>query len=375
MNELRWLWLKAIAAIYVLIRPLIFRKSAQEAHESLLKLLAIADNNPMLRMIADTVHWLSFPRQKITVGGVTLPHTTILAAGFVKGHGFDDEQNAIQAVKSGKNIMPGWRSVPLLMGVVEFGSFTRFPRIGNQGTVIWRDVATKSTQNRVGLKNPGAIAAATFMQDHIADLPHVYGINIAISPGVDDPTEEATHIRESVLAFLIRGVVPNWFTLNISCPNTEDDPTGNQTDQKTRRACQAALSAIEEAGYAVPLWVKISPDLSEAQYHILMDIFAELGVKAIIATNTIGMPTPIDTSITAGVGGGKLFPYALKSVEILQKFKKNKGHTIDLVGCGGIIGGEDYRAYQNLGVQVIEYWSALIYRGPLAGAIIENEGK
>ena len=29
-------------------------------------------------------------------------------------------------------------------------------------------------------------------------------------------------------------LIPNWFTLNVSCPNTEDDPTGNQTEAYTR---------------------------------------------------------------------------------------------------------------------------------------------
>ena len=62
----------------------------------------------------------------------------MLAAGFVKGVGFPDEDAALMAVESGRNVMPGWASVPALCGLVEFGSFTRWPRLGNPGTVVWR---------------------------------------------------------------------------------------------------------------------------------------------------------------------------------------------------------------------------------------------
>ncbi len=94
---------------------------------------------------------------------MTLPHPLIVAAGLVKGDGFASEAEALAAVARGRNIMPGWRSLPALVGAVEFGSFTRWPRLGNPGCVVWRDMATRSMQNRVGLRNPGATAAAAFL--------------------------------------------------------------------------------------------------------------------------------------------------------------------------------------------------------------------
>ena len=42
------------------------------------------------------------------------------------------------------------------------------------------DPATRSTQNRVGLKNPGAQAAAAFLARNKTQLPTTYGINIAV---------------------------------------------------------------------------------------------------------------------------------------------------------------------------------------------------
>jgi dihydroorotate dehydrogenase len=237
---------------------------------------------------------------------------------------------------------------------------------------LWRDAKSRSTQNRIGLKNAGVHAAAEFLLRNVIDLPPIFGINIAVSPNVNHE-QAISDIRESILAFLKRGIVPNWFTLNVSCPNTEDDPTGNQTESLTRDLCQAALNEIAGAGYQTPLWVKLGPDLAESQYKILLQVFAEIGVKAVIATNTLGQASPDNAQLQAGVGGGKLYPYALKTAELLQNELQRCGYTIDIIGCGGVLDADSYLAYKARGIGVVQYWSALIFRGPLAAASIESE--
>jgi dihydroorotate dehydrogenase len=372
MNPIRRMFVSANALAYRAVRPIIFRQSAQAAHDQLINLLERADNSDFLCGAATGLHQLSFPNNPIQVGGVLLNHPFILAAGFVKGHGFTTEADAINAVATGENIIPGWKSVPKLVGIVEFGSFTRQPRMGNSGDVIWRDAKTQSTQNRVGLKNPGVIAAAEFLEERVIDLPQQFGINIAVSPGVEGE-QALLNVSESISAFLKRGIVPNWFTLNVSCPNTEDDPTGNQTASRTRELCVAALAQIQHEGYDTPLWVKISPDLAEMQYKILMRVFAEIGVKAVIATNTLGKPAPGQPTLQAGMGGGSLYNYALHAATICQQEKVYCNYPVDVIGCGGIMDGDSYLRYKARGIQVVQYWSALVYRGPLAAAIIESE--
>jgi dihydroorotate dehydrogenase len=373
MNIIRHTFAQLNALGYRAMRPLLFRQNAQTAHENALKLLTRTDASDTAVMLARVGRNLSQPTHRISIGGCILKSPFILAAGFVKGHGYNSEDEAVNAVHRGFNIMPGWKTIPRLVGLVEFGSFTRYPRTGNPGTIIWRDANTRSTQNRVGLKNPGAVAAAEFLQHHMLDLPHQFGINIAVSPGIDDTSTSQTHITESIAAFLQRGVIPNWFTLNISCPNTEDDPSGNQTESSTRHLCEAALQQIHECGYSVPLWVKISPNLAPQQYAILMRVFAETGVKAVIATNTHGEPAPSDANLSAGVGGGRLHTHALQTVDYLQTEKRQHDYPVDTIGCGGILDGDTYLNYRARGVHVVQYWSALVYRGPLAAAIIESE--
>jgi dihydroorotate dehydrogenase len=44
-----------------------------------------------------------------------------------------------------------------------------------------------------------------------------------------------------------------------------------------------------------------------------------------------------------------------------------------VVGCGGVLDKPSWLAFSRIGVRAVQYWSALVYRGPLAAALIVNE--
>ena len=372
MNRLaRAAFLQLNRALYALARPLIFCFSAQQAHHLTVQWLRWSDGQRWLGPLLDAAHRLAFEAQPATVGGVALPHPLILAAGLVKGDGFDSEAAALDAVRRGANIIPGWRSMPRLAGLVEFGSFTRWPRQGNPGVVVWRDTPARSTQNRVGLRNPGAAAAAAFLAARRRWLPAQYGVNVAASPGVDDPDQQTAEVLESLAAFVERGVRPAWFTLNLSCPNTEDDPNGRQTATQARQICGAAVDYLK----AVPLWVKVGPMLADDQYRALMQVFEETGVRAVVATNTLPEPAPGAPDALAGVGGARLHGRAVAVAALLVREKAQRGYQVDVIGCGGVLDGRAYLDFARLGVRAVQYWTALVYRGPLAAALIAAEFK
>ena len=116
------------------LRPLLFLHSPQRAHERALSLLSWMDRSETAISLASRMHRSCFPRSdspSAEVGGVRFAQPLILAAGMVKGPGFETEQDALAAVERGDDLLPGWRSLPALLGPVEFGSFTRWPRVGN----------------------------------------------------------------------------------------------------------------------------------------------------------------------------------------------------------------------------------------------------
>lgn len=357
-------------------RPLaevIARTDAPSAHAATIGLMRAGDALPGLSSAGRLLGRLAYPARPLRAGGVDLPHPFILAAGLVKGDGFADEATALAAVRRGRDIVPGWRSAPALIGPVEFGSYTRHPRVGNRGRVLWRDSRAGWMQNRVGLRNPGARAAAAHLARHAVSLPPLWGLNLAVSPGVEDIARSRDELTEAAgcfrTAFAGLEAGPAWLTLNLSCPNTEDDPRGNQSEKLARALCGSLVDAL-----GVPLWVKIGPDLSDLQLRALVEVFVETGVRAVVATNTLARPAP-DGSGDAGVSGSRLRAPALDTVARLKRAIDVSGGMLDIVAGGGILTGGDWLAFRAAGAVAAMLYTALVLRGPLAGALILREAE
>lgn len=371
-----------------IVWPIISRKfpsesgGAQEAHEQAMALLSNLDEKSWVQSILGLINeWLNSD-EKIKVGGVELSHPTILSAGWVKGLGFESEEEALRAVSKGVNIIPGFLTMPKISGLVEMGSYTKYPLMGNspsEGVVLWRNEKTRSAQNRIGLTNPGAAAVAEFMRLHQDELPQQFGISIAVRPGITDLQQEKKEVLESCQIFVDQGIYPTWFNINLSCPNTEDDPQGSQTAEKTREFCgvivEYLISVEHIVGREIPLWIKIGPDLSDEQYAVLMSVFEEVGVKAVVATNTLPAPVPEKVEVSAGLSGAALHERAVEVAGILMGLKNEHGYEVDVIGSGGVEDGETYRNFADQGVKVSQYLTALIFQGPLAGAVINNSIK
>ena len=82
------------------------------------------------------------------------------------------------------------------------------------------------------------------------------------------------------------------------------------------------------------------------------------------------MPTPEDIHITAGVGGGTLFPHSLRVVKLLTSEIATHGYNIDVIACGGAMTPNHFQQFKAAGAKAIQYWSAIVYNGPLAGAYL-----
>ena len=101
-------------------------------------------------------------------------------------------------------------------------------------------------QNRIGLRNPGAAAAAAFLgfggsrpasargasASPPARASRTWGGRSARSARLPAPSQRAFEGRPRS--------GPSWYTLNLSCPNTEDDPHGRQTEELARRLARRA---------------------------------------------------------------------------------------------------------------------------------------
>src|SRR5215470_17512842 len=80
-------------------QPVIFRSSAQDAHERVMHLLTRLDASPILCRMLKAIHRLTFEDCEISVAGVKLAYPLMLSAGMVKGYGFPSEADALGAVQ------------------------------------------------------------------------------------------------------------------------------------------------------------------------------------------------------------------------------------------------------------------------------------
>ena len=361
--------LAAGEATYRALRRVLFTRSADEAHRFVIKRLGTLDRRPRLCQAAARYRRrFASPTQ---VGRVSLESPLILAAGLVKGEGFATERAAMRAVTLGRNIIPGWRSVAALMGPVEMGSFTPRPRLGNPDQVLWRDTEGQSLLNRVGLRNPGAAAAATFLAERSGDLPDVYGISLASDPDQEDPARRSDEVAASARFFAEAGLRPAWTTVNISCPNVPQGHSDADLPEEVDGLCRAVR---RELPLQTALWVKLAPDMEKGSYGMVGQAAVEGGAEAIVATNTA--PGRLSgTDVGVGVGGASLHSRALEVVEELDSARRESGLDFEIVGCGGALDGRSYQDFRERGAAAVQYWSALVFRGPTAPALILSESE
>lgn len=357
------------------------------SHWLLERSLAHLDDHPKCLGLANRLGLEPQPEPAAEVGRLNLPSPLVLGAGLVKGLGFASEAEALQAVGLGQNIIPGWRAVPAIVGPVEFGSFTPKPRMGNSQPTLWRDRAGKTLYNRVGLRNPGIAAAANFLGARAYQLPMVWGSSLAPDPEETDRQKRQDSLASAAYTLVDCGLSPSWVTVNLSCPNAE--PEGGQrlpdtqSPDEARQLCQAVR---DELPAEVVVWAKVGPDHSQATYFELAHALAQAGVEAVIATNTTSRTPPshlqppksscgkpATEKLFAGMSGAGLQPHALRTVKSLAEASKHL--PLEVIGCGGVMDGKTFLDFKAAGAVAVQYWSALVFRGPLAADIIAAEAR
>jgi dihydroorotate dehydrogenase len=120
----------------------------------------------------------------------------------------------------------------------------------------------------------------------------------------------------------------------------------------------AANSALARP---LPIFLKIAPDLSEAEIEDVAEVANTSGIAGVIATNTTlsrdGL-TSADRDQAGGLSGQPLFE---KSTRVLARLS---GLTdLPIIGVGGV--GSAEQAYQKIraGASAVQLYSALVYGG------------
>lgn len=272
------------------------------------------------------------------VAGLTLPNPVGLAPGF--------DKNA-------EVFRPMLRAG---FGFVECGTVTPLPQAGNPRPRLFRLTEDRAVINRMGFNNDGLEAFAGRLARRGRG---VVGANLgANKDSVDRIADYTAGLRR------LWGLA-SYFTINISSPNTP----GLRALQ-TKSALEELLGRIVATadslpqGQAVPMFLKVAPDLEDGEVEAIADTAAANGLAGVIVSNTT-ISRPALVSPHAGETGGLSgAPLMLLSTEVLRRFRQAADGRFLLMGAGGIASGADAYAKIRAGASAVQLYSALAFEGP-----------
>ena len=331
---------------YALTRPFLFGMDAEAAHELTMDMLARGQRTPLQwAWCNETVH------DPVTLAGLTFPNRVGMAAGL------DKNARCIDALGA------------MGFGFVEVGTVTPKAQPGNPKPRMFRLPEARALINRLGFNNEGLeaflrnVQQAQFRKQNRRN-PMLLGLNIG--KNATTPIENAT----SDYLTCLEGVYPHadYVTVNISSPNTQ-----NLRALQSDAALDALLSAIAERREAlatrhakrVPVFVKIAPDLDEAQVAVIAATLQRHGMDGVIATNTTISRAAVQgmrhSEETGGLSGA---PVLEASNQVIRQLRAALGSRFPIIGVGGVMSAEDAVSKIRAGADVVQIYTGLIYEGP-----------
>jgi dihydroorotate dehydrogenase len=277
------------------------------------------------------------PRLKTTLAGLDLPNPVGLAAGF------DKNATAIAPLsKAG-------------FGFIEVGAATPLPQPGNDKPRLFRLTEDRAAINRFGFNNEGMDAICARLRDRAPGIP--VGLNLGANKTSTDRAAEFARVMEAARDHV------DFATVNVSSPNTE-----KLRDLQGKAALAALLAGVMDVRGSTPVFLKIAPDLTEAEITDVADVANQAGVAAIIATNTTLDRAGLHSRHRDEMGGLSGAPLFEKSTRVLARLSTLT--DIPLVGVGGIGSAQDAYAKICAGASAVQLYTALVYGGlSLAGDI------
>lgn len=115
-----------------------------------------------------------------------------------------------------------------------------------------------------------------------------------------------------------------------------------------------------------PIFLKISPDLTQSQLDQIIGIVEQTNTDGIIATNTTISRTGLKSSarLTSQVGGLSGKPLKAQSTAVLAYLAKQRTKKFALIASGGIHDPIDAVEKINSGADLLQLFTGFIYEGP-----------
>jgi dihydroorotate dehydrogenase len=267
-------------------------------------------------------------------------------------------------------------------GAVTVGTATLRPRAGNPlKPRVHTLEGTDAIQNAMGLNNPGIRRLAERIERSrpaCEEAGLAVGLSISEDPSLlpgEDP--DANVLECLALAY----PVSDYLELNLSCPNTGHDRLDSAWD-RIERLLGKVSDFRERQGRRIPLWVKLSPDLTGDGLQAALETVQRSGLTGSVLSNTwpaasgtwpdgsdlprlqeVGRP-----GLRGGLSGRPLYSRTLQSLRQAREAAPGLSH----LAVGGVETGAQARELLDSGADFVECYSVLAFRW-LAGRKIVEE--
>jgi dihydroorotate dehydrogenase len=210
----------------------------------------------------------------------------------------------------------------------------------------------------MGFPNKGAAAAARRLRRRTGQT--MIAVNVGKSRAA---AEVNADYRESV-----RQLAPlaDLLVLNVSSPNTPG-LREMQTVEALSSLVREVRAELDMIGVAIPLLVKVSPDLDDAELDAIAKVALDLRLDGIVAVNTTtsraGLASGVDVSAKPGGLSGP--PLRSRALEVLRRLHATTKGQLVLVSVGGIETASDAWERIRAGATLVQAYTGFVYGGPL----------
>jgi len=333
-------------------RPFIFLMEPENAHYAFKRVGVFLGSNPITRGFSSLMWDYNHKSLNIEVDGIEYRNPVGLSAGFDK----DGELTKIYPSMG--------------FGLAELGSFTGEVCPGNPGRRLFRMVKSRAIVVWYGLNNQGSEKIASRLAK--VDFGRLrVGINAAKS-NVTPEFELQESIRDYLKTMTLFKDVGDYFTINISCPNTQDGEPF--VDEHNLNALLSAVTQHIRPITDKPIYVKLAADISIAEIDIIVDGCVKHNMDGFVLTNlakpshnTEHLPEEYPTVkglLPAGKGAMSGLPLQRISTDVIRHVYRRTRGTKTLIGVGGVFTAKD--AYEKItsGASLLHMITTMIFDGP-----------
>ncbi|MBO9668361.1 MAG: quinone-dependent dihydroorotate dehydrogenase [Bdellovibrio sp.] len=258
--------------------------------------------------------------------------------------------------KNAEHLDDWWK---LGCGFVEVGTVTPQSQRANPGKIMDRDLRLRAMWNKMGFPSHGADEVFY----NLAFYAPNYRTPIFVNIGKNRNTPNSEAVKDYLSLVDTFRPFADAFVVNISSPNTQ-----GLRDLQKKENLGALLSPIlDRVSHfePTPVLVKLSPDMGEEGLAEAISNCADLGVDGFVLTNTtLSRPAGCHFPAEGGLSGAPLKQLSQRALQIAVQTLGKKREGKLLVSAGGILSPEDVFERLQMGADLVQIYSALVFHGP-----------